>query len=151
MAKETVTIGCKLPAGLKLEVGYTIEKLGGGQGRMVKSAGYQAYIIRGWNHHSIEMRRQLEKAGSTGGVPHGMNTQPFLNRGVPKDIWEEWKKMHPGSWLLKNEILFEVASSDHAGAALRVVEGDKTPKIFEPLNPKETIVPGVKPLEREDI
>jgi hypothetical protein len=155
--RATVTIGCKLPAGLVLEVGLqTMEK--DGNGKMVACAGgprrladYQRVIIRGWNHHSFEMRKALVESKSTAGVPHGMNTRPFLNRGIPKDVWERWKAEHKGSWLIKNELLFEVASGDEASAALRVAESDKTPKVFEPIDSTKTIVPGVKPLEREEV
>lgn len=155
MSKDTVTIGCKLPAGLVLEVGLqTVTKDENGKILGVsiqRLANYARYIIRGWNHHSFEMRKQLVASKSTAGVPHGMNTTPFLNRNVPKALWEEWKATHKGSWLLKNEILFEVASGDEASAALRVSESGKTPEIFKPLDSTKTIVPGVKPLEREDV
>jgi hypothetical protein len=154
MAKEVVTIGCKLPAGLVLEVGLQTQEKNS-EGKWVASVkrleNYARFIIRGWNHHSAEMRKQLIETKAVAGVPHGMNTRPFLNRNVPKSLWEEWKATHRGSWLLKNEILFEVAAGDEASAALRVAEGDKTPKIFEPIDSTKTIVPGVKPLEREDI
>lgn len=150
MAKEIVTIGCKLPAGLVLEVGLqTVEKIpGGGLSTAVKRLdNYQRFVIRGWNHHSAPMRKQLLDAKSSAGVPHGTNTLPYLNRGVPKDLWEQWKAEHPDSWLLKNEILFEVAAKDEAGAALRVAEGASTPKVFEPLDPSKTVVPGITPAD----
>jgi hypothetical protein len=150
MSKETVTIGCKLPAGLVLEVGLqTVNKEG--RTDLKKLPNYERYIIRGWNHHSFEMRKQLVATKSTSGVPHGMNTTPFLNRNVPKDLWDRWKASHVDSWLLKNEILFEVKSGDEASAALRVVESVDTPKIFEPIDQAKTIVPGVTPLERDEM
>jgi hypothetical protein len=154
MSKDTVTIGCKLPAGLVLEVGLQTQEKNH-EGKLVTAVkrleNYARFIIRGWNHHSHEMRKQLIETKSASGVPHGMNTRPFLNRNVPKDLWEQWKAAHKGSWLLKNEILFEVAPGDEAGAALRIAESEKTPKIFEPIDPTKTIVAGVKPLEREDM
>ena len=155
MAKDTITIGCKLPAGLVLEVGLQVTVKDGSTGRPITSVArnedYQRYILRGWNHHTIDLRRQMQETKSSSGVPHGMNTRPFLNRGVPKALWERWKAEHPKSWLLKNEILFEVADGDHASAALRVAEGDKTPTIFEPIDSTKTIVPGIKQLEREEV
>ena len=155
MADETVTIGCKLPAGLVLEVGLqTVTKDSAGKitGVEIKRLeGYGRFIIRGWNHHSAEMRKQLAETKNVGGVPHGMNTRPFINRNVPKKLWEQWKAEHKNSWLLKNEILFEVKAGDEASAALRVAESDKTPKVFEPIDSTKTIVPGVKPFEREEV
>lgn len=152
--EDTVMIGCKLPAGLKIEVGLQT-RIKNSDNKMVAAVArlenYAFFILRGWNHHSIDLRKQLRDSKSSSGAPHGMNTRPFINRGVPKALWEQWKKEHKGSWLLKNEILFEVEEGDHASAALRVVEGEKTPKIFEPIDSTKTIVPGVKPLEKEDI
>jgi hypothetical protein len=139
IAKETVIIGCKLPNGLVLEIGYELNATGA----QIKSESYERVVIKGWNAHAEPMRIQLAKAKSDSGVPHGMNTQPFLNRGVPKDFWVKWKESHKRSWLLKNEILFEVAGGDEASAALRVVEGDKTPKIFEPIDRSKVRIPGV--------
>ena len=154
MAEETVMIGCKLPAGLVLEVGLQTQEKNS-EGKLVAAVkrleNYARFVIRGWNHHSYDMRKQLIETKSSSGVPHGMNTRPFINRNVPKALWEQWKAAHKGSWLLKNEILFEVKAGDEASAALRVAEGDKTPKVFEPLDSTKTIVPGVKPLEREDV
>jgi hypothetical protein len=153
MAKiETVTIGCKLPAGLKIEVGLqTVEVIDGKRVTSLKRLpDYQSFILRGWNHHTSEMRKQLVESKSTMGVPHGMNTRPFLNRGVPKALWERWKDEHKASWLLKNELLFEVAAGDEASAALRIHESDSTPKIFEPVDPNATIVPGIKKFDPEE-
>lgn len=151
--KATVIIGCKLPAGLVLMVDYVQDRTVNGKKTCVyeKGPNYGRHIIRGWNHHSIAIRKQLEVTKSSAGVAHGMNTTPYLNRGVPKDLWELWKKEHPQSWLLKNELLFEVASGDEASAALRVSESAKTPTVFEPIDPTKVIVPGIKPLEREEI
>ncbi len=153
MAKDTVTIGCKLPAGIKLEIGLQTTVKDDASGRpltsVIRTEAYESVIIRGWNHHSIDMRKQLALSKSGAGVPHGMNTQPFLNRNVPKAFWEQWKKEHPRSWLINNDILFEVASGDEAGAALRISEAEKTPAIFMPIDSSKTIVPGIVQLERE--
>jgi hypothetical protein len=97
------------------------------------------------------MRRQLASSKSSAGVPHGMNTRPFINRGVPKALWEEWKKKHANSWLLKNKLLFEVKEGDHASAGVLIAESDKTPKVFEPVDSSKTIVADVKPLDKEEL
>jgi hypothetical protein len=146
MAAETVTIGCKSPAGFILEIGYTIGPAGG----QVLGDNYQRVVIYGWNRHTQPQRIALKEAGSTGDVPHGTNTSPYLNRNVPKAFWEQWVKEHPKSWLLKNEILFAVASGDHAGAALRQKEGEKTPKILTPLDRNKSTIPGVTPVPKDD-
>jgi hypothetical protein len=137
IAKETVIIGCKLPNGLVLEVGYEISPTGA----QIKSSDYQRIVIKGWNAHSEEMRRQLIAVKSDAGVPHALNTRPFLNRNIPKEFWTRWVSEHKRSWLLKNEILFE--ANDEASAALRVSEADKTPKVFEPIDRNKIRIPGI--------
>lgn len=153
MSAETVTIGCKLPAGLRLEVGYKIVKNRPDsiEGRAVKGDNYAMHIIRGWNHHSAAMRKQLADAKSSMGVPHGLNTTPYLNRNVPKALWAEWKRAHPDSWLLKNKLLFEVASGDELSAASQVAESADTPKVFEPIDSSKTIVPGIKKFDPDEL
>lgn len=148
---ETVTIGCKLPAGLRLEVGYEIVKNrpDSVEGKMVRGANYATYIIRGWNHHSHAMRKQLIEAKSSMGVPHGLDTRPFLNRGVPKALWDEWVRKHPDSWLLRNKLLFVAA--DERSAAMQVAESGDTPKVFEPIDSKKTIVPDIKKFDPDEV
>ncbi len=127
MANETVIIGCKLPAGIILEVGYTVDE----KTSIVKQGPqYRRMVLRGWHAHTAEQR----KLGLQ--LPAGMNMRPFLNRGIDKAAWDEWKRTHANSWLLKNEILFE--AKDEASAALRVAEGDATPAPFAPIDPNKT-------------
>jgi hypothetical protein len=131
MANETVIIGCKLPSGIILEVGYSVDE----KTSIVKQGpNYKKIALRGWHAHTAEAR----KTGLQ--LPAGMSMRPFLNRGIDKAAWDEWKRTHAGSWLLKNEILFE--AKDEASAALRVAEGDDTPAPFAPIDPKKT-PPGI--------
>jgi hypothetical protein len=144
--RETVIIGCKLPNGLLLEIGYSTTARGEGNGslkvELVKHPDYASYQIKGWNAHTEEMRNTLIKAGSDTGLPHGLNTTPYLNRGVPKAFWERWVAEHKRSWLIKNQVLF-VANDDKSAASL-VAESKDTPKVFEPIDRNKKIVPGIK-------
>jgi len=135
MAQETVIIGCKLPKGITLEVGYDFAE----NGAQIKGPNYKRIPLKGWHAHTEEMRR--------GGiqVPAGVNMRPYLNRGVDKAAWDEWKAKHKGSWLLKNEILFE--AKDEASAALRVEEGAHTPTPFAPLDRSKPGIPGIAPAD----
>jgi hypothetical protein len=144
MAKETVIIGCKLPSGITLEIGLqTTEKVQGGglQTAVVRGPEYQRIVLKGWHHHNTTGLQ----------MPAGYNMRPYLNRGIDKAAWEEWKRTHAGSWLLKNEILFE--AKDEASAQLRVLEGDKTPAPFAPIIPKKdakapnALPPGIETAE----
>lgn len=128
-AKPFIIIGCKLPNGLRLEIGQTVAEKNH-EGKLItqvrKEDNYQSFTLRGWNHHNKNPLLQL---------PHGMDQSPYLNHGVPREFWEEWKRQHPRSWLLKNEIIFE--ANDVGSANLRKMEGDNTPRVLAPLNKKE--------------
>ena len=131
MSEETVIIGCRLPNGLILEVGLqTTAVVDGKQVAQVRRLdNYQKIVLKGWNAHSEEMRRNEIQ------VPAGMNTKPFLNRGVSKAAWEEWKRAHPRSWLIKNGILFEAKSE--ADAQVKSLDVAKEPLVLAPLNKQQ--------------
>ena len=144
MAKDFLIIGCKSPAGMKLEIGIQTTRKNE-EGKTVthveKTAAYETYTIHGWNHHSYPMRVAMLKSGNAPDVPHGMNTQPYLNRGVPRAFWEQWKKEHPRSWLLRNGILFE--AEDEPSAAVMVKDSEKTPAVLAPLSKSDPRISGV--------
>ena len=128
MTEETVIIGCRLPNGLILEVGLqTMAKVDGKLVAQVKRLdNYQRIALKGWNEHSAEMRRNEIQ------VPAAMNTRPYLNRGVSKAAWEEWKATHKGSWLLKNGVLFEAKTE--AEAQEKSLDISKEKLILAPLD-----------------
>lgn len=133
---ETVIIGCRLPSGITLEVGLqTLAANAKGElFTMVKKLdNYQKIVLKGWHHHNTTGLQ----------MPAGMNSQrPFLNRGVSKAAWEEWKRTHLKSWLLKNKILFE--ARDEADAQVKALEAvDGTPTMLMPLDPEKKVVTGV--------
>lgn len=122
MADEKLIIGCALPSGILLEVGYTIDPKTGAQ---IRSKAYAQCMLKGWNAHTESATR----AGIQ--VPAGSNTAPYLNRGVSRSLWEQWKKEHLGCWLLEKEHLFE--AKDEASAQVRAIDAEKNPGPFMPL------------------
>lgn len=129
MSDETVIIGCRLPNGLILEVGLqTVAEIEKGKtvAQVKRLPNYQRIALKGWNAHSAEMRAQEIQ------VPAGMNTRPYLNRGVNKAAWEQWKKDHVGSWLLKNGVLFEAKTE--AEAQEKSLDISKEKLILAPLD-----------------
>lgn len=133
---ETVIIGCRLPSGITLEIGLqTLGTNGRGESftEVKRLDHYQRIVLKGWHHHNTTGLQ----------MPAGMNSnRPFLNRGVSKAAWEEWKRTHPRSWLLKNQVLFE--ADDEATAQVKAMESvDGTPTVLAPLDPTKTLVPGV--------
>jgi hypothetical protein len=139
MSEKTVIIGCRLPNGLVLEIGYetTTSDVGGRLVTQVrKLANYQRIALKGWNAHSEEMRRQEIQ------VPAAMNTRPFLNRGVSKAAWEQWKAAHTDSWLIKNGILFEAENEPDAQVKAGDIGKDKL-TVLAPLD-KNALPKGVE-------
>jgi hypothetical protein len=127
MSSELITIGCKLPHGMKIEVG--IEHIPGVWGSVSKGPNYACAVLNGWysehqkNHPNIQPIAMLD--------PEPGRTQ------IPKDLWLVWcdgmGKHHPA----RNNGLLFVVPDDKAGAksALRDVEGRKTG--FEPVDPNK--------------
>ena len=136
MANDTVIIGCKLPAGLVLEVGLQVTEKDA-HGNLITSVkrgpNYKRITLKGWNAHTARERASGIQ------LPAGVNITPYLNHGVDKAAWDEWKDKHKDSWLLKNEILFE--AKDAASAQPRAIEGEKTPAPFAPIDPKKGALP----------
>jgi hypothetical protein len=136
MSKETVIIGCRLPNGLVLEVGY--ETVTESNGKMVplvvRGPNYQRIVLKGWNAHSEAMRANEIQ------VPAAMDTRPYLNRNVDKAAWEEWKSKHPDSWLIERGILFE--AKNEPDAQVKALDVAKEKLILAPLD-KEALPPGI--------
>lgn len=135
--KATVIIGCRLPSGITLEVGLqTQEKNDDGKLHvMVKRLdNYERIVLKGWHHHNTTGLQ----------MPAGVQSnRPYLNRGVSKEAWEQWCKSHKGSWLLKNNILFEAASEAEAqGKAIDLAEA---PTILAPIKLVKTKDGGERP------
>lgn len=122
---ETVIIGCRLPSGITLEVGLqTREKNEDGKMvvMVVRLENYERIVLKGWHHHNTTGLQ----------MPAGIKSDtPYLNRGVSKAAWEQWKKEHAKSWLLRNHILFEAANE--ADAQVKAMDASQAPAILAPI------------------
>src|ERR1700677_3031971 len=89
MREETVNIGCRLPAGLILEVGYQVDEKDAA-GKTVSNVrrfpNYRRAALKGTAQNLI--------AGDNIILPARVRPQPFINKGFPKAVWEQWKKDH---------------------------------------------------------
>lgn len=140
---ETVTIGCRIPNGYILEVGLqTVAQLKDDTTPMVrKLPNYKRIRIGGTHDHTLSMRLQGIQ------VPSMLNAAPFLTRGVPKDLWEQWKKEHPGSWAVESGNLFEVRGNERD--AIKEAK-DVSPAVLQPLDPTATVSVGSGKVEKAD-
>lgn len=130
-SEEMVLIGCRIPNGYKLEVGYqATEKQPDGKemSRFRKLENYRVAFLKGTHHHTHEQRKRRIQ------VVADMEARPYINR-VPKSLWEEWKRNHKFSALLTgdNPSLYEAKDEDSAEAM--TIDVMSTKAILLPLDP----------------
>ncbi len=135
---ETVSIGCRLPNGLKLEVGFAVSEKGNGGApfAMVRKLDtYATFSLRGTNQHLI-VRDQTRKPVAV--LPNQRGREPFINPNVPKALWDQWVKDNPKSWHLTSGQIFLVPKNDpNTVKAAALDAAGKSKPIFEPLDPAE--------------
>lgn len=132
---ETVTIGCRLPSGITLEVGYTTVVQGSGGAPYVryrKNADYQEFTLKGTGQHLL-LRDALGKPLGQA-LPGKRDLPPYINHGVPADLWNRWTREHADSPLLKGGQLFVIPKPTDAAAAAKDAKA-MSPALFEPLDP----------------
>lgn len=133
MSTETVMIGCRLPHGLKLEVGYKTTRKGS-EGKVFMNyerlENYATFVLKGTNEH-VQSARASGILLPSVGVP-----QPFINKNVPKDLWTQWIKEQGGArcWYLKSGNLFVVPNGEEASAQAMVIDLITTQAPLAPLN-----------------
>lgn len=133
MSTEMVQVGCRLPNGYTLEVGFSVnnEGKGGAPFAMLrKQRDYKAFTLKGLNQRSI-IRGPDDKPIAYS--PAQIGREPYINV-VPKDFWERWKKENAEQWVLTAGQVFEVPKGD--STTIKAVALDakaKSPNVFEPI------------------
>lgn len=138
MSTEFVTVGCRLPNGMTLEVGFstTARNAGGAPfARYRQHADYQAVTLKGTGQHLFVRHPATRKVITT--LPSQREAEPWLNQ-VPKDFWDRWSKEHADSWLLKSGQLFVIPKPDAATIKAASADAQATsPAVFQPLDPSQ--------------
>lgn len=120
---EFLTIACKMPHGYLIEVGY---KVGNGADKtaVVRTDKYRSMFLKGWNSNNPQGQQPIAL----------LRPEPGITNGVPKDLWEEWVKLHPTNRPLRNKLLYVVPHD--ADSALAVTLDHKGVKAgLEPIDP----------------
>ena len=131
---EMVQVGCRLPNGYVLEVGFTVNDKGTGGAPFAmyrKGKDYKAITLRGLNQRTI-IRGPDNKPLAL--APAQIDREPYINT-IPKDFWERWKKENAEQWALTSGQIFEIPRGD--GTQLKAVTLDaksKSANIFEPIS-----------------
>lgn len=135
-AATHVIIGCRLPNGITLEVGYSTTIPGpnnrpGGTLYQVHDD-YARIHIRGTREHTRELRRRGMQ------VPSVANPEPVFTR-VSKDYWERWRKEHRRSWFITSGNLFESAEPEDERKAAAMDAQSRGPAILQPMDPSKAL------------
>lgn len=129
MAEETVTVGCRLPHGIVMEVGYstTIAVGNGTAPQYRQTEKYRRVVIKGTHSNN---RPGIQPVML-------LRPEPGITEGVPKAVVDEWLKAHPV--FLANGSIFVVPKGGRDSAEVRAnaieLEGRKTG--LEPRDPTE--------------
>lgn len=135
MSTEMVQVGCRLPNGYTLEVGFTVNDEGKGGAPFAmyrKSREYKAVTLKGLNQRSIIRGLDNKPIAMS---PAQIGREPFINT-IPKDFWECWKKNNAEQWVLTSGQVFEIPKGNDA-TTVKAVSLDakaKSPNVFEPIN-----------------
>ena len=133
--EETVCVGCRLPNGLKLEVGFSVNNKGAGGAPfavVVKSEAYRSYTLKGTNQHMLIRNGENKIVAQT---PRHLGAEPYINRNVPKGIWDRWVQENPKSYHLRTKQIFIVPKND--SSTIRAASLDAaavTKNLIEPLD-----------------
>lgn len=145
MAQEVVSVGCRLPNGLRLEVGVKAGghgKEGGGApfAMVIKGEDYATHLLKGTNQHLI-VRDPTRKPVAV--LPNALNREPYINTDVPKALWERWCRENAKSWHLTTGQIFLIPKNDASTVkAVALDAAAKSPNIFEPLDPSKKMKVG---------
>jgi len=146
---ETVTIGCRLPNGIVLEVGLETTARGGPQNGLVtrirKTEAYRRYVLKGHHEHNRALFRQGIR------LPATLKPEPFINRNVPKDLWDQWNKEHPASWLVSSGAIFVISNKDEGSVKAAAIDASaKSPQPLAPIDPTKPLRIGEDTIETAD-
>lgn len=137
MSTEMIQVGCRLPNGYVLEVGFTVNSEGKGRGGAPfamyrKDKSYRTVTLKGLNQRSLIRDPATNKPFAV--APAQIDREPFINT-IPKDLWDRWIKDNAEQWVVVTGQIFVIPRGD--GTALKAVTLDarsKGPNIFEPID-----------------
>jgi hypothetical protein len=132
---STVTVACKLPNGLWLQLWDTqdVPESSPTGTRMIKKAFKKGEPIK-LNGCALPF----------GAVPEYPLPGGYALTTIPADFWAEWVKQNPDSDALANRVIFAHATPSDTDAQAREQARDKVKSGFEPIDPKNPPKVGMK-------
>jgi hypothetical protein len=131
----TVTVACKLPAGLWLQLWDMVDVPEGSPTgtRNIKKAQKKGAPIK-LNGCALPF----------GAVPEFPMPGGYALTTIPADFWEEWCRQNADSDILANRIIFAHASPTDTEAQAREQARNKVKSGFEPIDPRNPPKVGMK-------
>lgn len=125
MAGEMVTVGCKAPNGLVLNLHRYVRADENPSSNRVRRMDGQVFTLHGWAHSVMKP----DPAETTGGYR--------LNQ-VPADFWAEWFKRNADSPLIKDGVILPPPTKGGIEAATdKALDHEAVPKMFRPVTEKD--------------
>jgi hypothetical protein len=138
--EETVCVGCRLPNGLKLEVGFSVNNKGVGGApfaMVVKSDSYRSFTLKGTNQHMLIRNAENKVVAQT---PRHLNAEPYINRNVPKGVWDRWVQENPKSYHLRTKQIFLVSKVDPTTIRAASLDASAvTSNLIEPIDKSKKV------------
>lgn len=138
-AKDTVTVGCKVPQGLVLDIYGAPETHRAG----ITPTAIRSFTLKGSrfpkNDAGVAVKQWNVQGGDAG---FG------ITEGVPADFWAAWLEQHKDSELVTNGIVFAVGTVADAEAEAKSRETVKSG--MEPIDPDAPQKQGVPGIEKSD-
>lgn len=128
-----VSVGCKLPQGLILELGVSIVG-----GNVTRSAGYKQIKLAGANQHSVTVGALR--------TPSPKDLRPGITNNVDEADFDAWVEAHKDTNIVKAGLVFKSKNAGEATA--RANDLTQKPTGMEPVDP--TKHPGVGKLTEGD-
>ena len=127
-----ISVGCKLPQGLVIELGYKIVP-----GGVEKGPDYRQITLAGANQHSVVIG-QLR-------TPSPKDLRPGITNNVPEDLFDAWVAAHANTNIVKNGLVFKAKNAGEATA--KAADLAQKPTGLEAIDPTKA---GVKKFDPND-
>jgi hypothetical protein len=108
-----ISVGCKLPQGLVIEVGYEVTN---GGTNLVKQPSYARIVLKGANQHSIILSPGVRSPSPT-------DLQPGLTHNVDEAVFDEWARTHKQ---FVPSLVFKATKPKEAAAIAKEMTKEKT-------------------------
>lgn len=130
---EFVQVGCRLPNGYVLEVGFTVSqqgKNGAPFAQYRKQKNYASFTLRGCNQRSI-IRGPDGKPMAM--APSQIGREPVINN-VPKELWDRWISENSEQWVVTAGQIFVLPKDPTGQKAATLDAKGKSPELFAPID-----------------